>query len=111
MVKTMYISDMREGMKLECDVFLLIEKSTGITRRGQPYLALTVSDRTGRIPVRFWNVPKGIPESLKVGEGVLIKGTVTSWRGTLQLTAKAVAPCSAEPLEELITEDSCLVEW
>jgi hypothetical protein len=74
MVKTVYVADLVEGMKVEPDVFLLVEKRTGVTRTGRPYLALVVADRTGSIPVRYWNVPKGHRRVPEGGGGGAAKG-------------------------------------
>jgi 3'-5' exoribonuclease len=106
MTKQRYVTDLREGMTLTGELFLLLEKSVSVTRKGSPYLAFTVGDRTGRIDARYWNVPQDLPGRLTVGEGLRVDATVTSWKGTLQLTVTGLTPCPAEPLEELVLTGS-----
>lgn len=102
MAKRLYVTDLREGMALEGELFLLLDKSVSVTRNGQPYLAFTVGDRSGRIEARYWNVPDDLPGRLMPGEALRLDATVTSWKGALQLTVTAAEPCPIESLDELL---------
>ena len=68
----LFIKDLKIGMTIDGEVFLLAESSLGETRTGPPYLRATLSDKTGRIEARYWDVPRDVMADLKIGAGVRI---------------------------------------
>jgi 3'-5' exoribonuclease len=74
-MKRCYISDLREGAKVE-EVFLLAYKSVGNTRAGQPFLKMKLSDRTGTMDAVKWNATQTDLTSVCEMDFIVARGTV-----------------------------------
>jgi len=97
------IKDLKIGMAIEREVFLLAESSVRETRTGSPYLKATLSDKTGRIEARYWDVPGDIVSHLKVGAGLRIDGLVEEY--PLESGQRQVRIDYLEPVDILDLED------
>ena len=65
--------------------FVLRNKQVFQKKNGEPYLRLTLGDKTGEIQALMWdNLPK--PEDIKADELLKVKGRVNSYQGKLQIT-------------------------
>lgn len=84
-MKRYYISDLREGAKIE-DVFLLSYQSVGSTRAGQPFLKMKLSDRTGTIDAVKWNATQEEVSTAGTLEFIQARGTVGMYNGEIQLS-------------------------
>jgi 3'-5' exoribonuclease len=82
--KTLYITDLKEGQQLH-DLFLVSRKSLAETKSGNPYLALTLMDRTGEIEARAWDNAARLDGLTEVGRIVAVEGQVKAFRDQLQL--------------------------
>jgi len=92
-------------MSIQGEVFLLAESSPRETRGGSPYLKATLSDRTGRIEARYWDVPGGILGDLKIGSGVRIDGIVEEYpvgSGQRQVRIDHLEPVDIFDLEDFL---------
>ncbi|MBN1640515.1 MAG: HD domain-containing protein [Anaerolineae bacterium] len=109
------VSQLRAGMRLEKAAFMLATLRQATDRNGDPYLKMTLRDKTGDIEARFWRVPQGVPEQLSTGEGVAVTGSVSEYRGSAQVNVSSVFPYKLEeiadylptarrPAEEMIAE-------
>ena len=67
-------------------IFTLQKISVKTASNGNPYLSGTLSDDSGKIPVRVWNYTGALNEG-DDGKTVAVKGTVTSFRDALQVHA------------------------
>lgn len=83
--KTVYITDLKEGLQLH-DLFLVSKKNLAETKSGNPYLALTLMDRTGEIEARAWDNAARLDAVAEVGRIVLVEAQVKAFRDQLQLT-------------------------
>lgn len=83
--------------------FFLLKSVTEKTTNsnGKKYLDLVLSDKTGDILGKVWEV-KPEHENLKANKIFYIVGTVTSWQGTLQL--------KVEKFRETIEEDNINID-
>jgi len=99
----LFVKDLKIGMTIEGEVFLLAESSLGETRAGSPYLRATLADKTGRIEARYWDVPADVVADLKVGYGVRIDGVVEEY--PLGSGRRQVRIDHLEPVEILDLED------
>ena len=82
----MYIRDMNVGDQLE-GFFLLQDAYEKTTMGGKPFLSMVLADCTGTIDAQIWDytgpvIPKDI------GNVVKIRGTVSEYKGTLQVTVE-----------------------
>lgn len=92
MSPTKPIKDLQLDERVVDAVYLLEEKDVRTTRNGSPYLSAVLSDSSGRIPGRFWSLPANLANTLVVGQGVRVSGTVTDYKGQLQIKIEAIQP-------------------
>ena len=100
----LFIKDLKIGMTIE-EVFLLAESSLRETRTGSPYLKATLSDKTGRIEARCWDVPGDIVGHLKIGSGLRITGVVEEYpqgSGQRQVRIESLEPAEILDLEDFL---------
>lgn len=99
-MKEQYIADLSEGGKVD-SLFVLRSRDLRSARTGEPYLALEVGDRSGRMPAVMFR-PGQIEESLPLGSVVRAKGLVTTFRNVRRITVDTLRPVSAfEPADFL----------
>lgn len=82
--KTVYITDLKEGQQLH-DLFLVSKKNLAETKSGNPYLALTLMDKSGEIEARAWDNAARLDAVTEVGRIVAVEGQVKAFRDQLQL--------------------------
>ena len=79
-----FIADMCIGDEVE-GFFLLRKAELRKTSSGKPFLSGSVSDRTGNIDFTMWDYKDSLyPED--IGNVIFLRGTVTEFRGSAQLT-------------------------
>ena len=83
------ISSMVPGDRVE-GFYILKDAQIKTSNSGKPFLAATVSDRTGTLDVKAWDYsgPVGMPED--AGKVVKVRGDITEYRGTTQLTVSNI---------------------
>ncbi len=96
--KVRNVADLRAGGPIE-GVFLVESKAISTDRRGKPYLALTLADRTGRVEARVWEGAETLDAAFAAGDHVRISGRAQTFQGRLQLHLRNVEPVSIEALE------------
>lgn len=80
----MYIRDMSIGDQIE-GFFLLQDAYSKTTLAGKPFLSMVLSDCTGTIDAQIWDYT-GPVTSKDTGAVAKIRGTVSEFKGTLQIT-------------------------
>jgi len=80
----MYIRDMRIGNQIE-GFFLLQDAYAKTTMGGKPFLSMVLSDCTGTIDAQIWDY-SGPVTPKNSGAVVKIRGTVSEFKGTMQIT-------------------------
>ncbi len=95
-----YVRELSQGMSVDA-VFAVCGKEMRCTRGGEAFLALEVSDRTGRIPAVYF---RPTPEAAAVPSGsvVRIEGTVTAYRGVKRIAVDRMRPVDAYDPAELL---------
>jgi len=88
--KETYVEDLVEGKDVN-DRFAIKEKSPPKEYAKGWYFRLVVGDKTGKIPLVYWGgheekFVRKFYESLKTGDVVNVNGTVSSYRGELQIS-------------------------
>jgi 3'-5' exoribonuclease len=99
MPKNQYVTSLKPGDVID-DVFVLSEKNLAQKKDGKNYLHLAFMDRTGTIKGVLWDNVDSAADQISVGDYVLVKGSVSEYRGMLQLvvrTALRHAPEHVEP--------------
>ncbi|MGO8991573.1 MAG: 3'-5' exoribonuclease YhaM family protein [bacterium] len=79
-----YINDIKENDSVE-SLFLVKEKSSGITKTGNTYLKLKLVDRSGEIEGRIWTSVENLAESFRKDDFVQVTGKAVSFQEHLQL--------------------------
>ncbi len=85
----MAIKDFKDGQAIK-QAFLVNNLSKGITTSGQPYLTITVQDKTGQIEGKFWDVKPEIESMIEIGSFLLLDGDVSAYRQILQIRINSV---------------------
>ena len=78
------IKDLAEKMRL-VQPLLIKEVKNGTTAKGAPYLTVTVSDDTGMIEGKFWDVKPEDVENIHVGQVAMVSFEVLDYKNNLQL--------------------------
>ena len=88
--------------------YLVKSKKLATTRNGNPFLSLTLADKTGEIPAKVWDGAEPLSRLFHEGDVVEITGQTGAYRGQLQLTVTELHPCSQTPDPERFVETSPL---
>ena len=83
LIKDMSLGDEVEGF------YVLKAAYPKITANGKPFLSATLSDRTGAIEIKVWDY-SGPISSADEGKVVKIRGNVSEFRGTPQITVDRI---------------------
>lgn len=78
-MKTQFVRELAEGARVDA-VFALSAREMRSTRTGEAYLALELSDRSGRIPAVLFR-PLAQAAAVPTGSVVRVTGFVTAFRG------------------------------
>lgn len=87
--KKLYIKDLREGQAID-GLFLVKESNRAETRTGNPFLILTVTDRSGDVGGRLWDNVDQYMNECPVGGIIQLKGQAQSYKGVLQLKIDSI---------------------
>jgi 3'-5' exoribonuclease len=66
--------------------YLVKSKRMGSTKKGDPFLSLTLADRSGEIEARVWERANALSALFSEGDILEIEGAAGSYRGEVQLT-------------------------
>ena len=97
--KHLFIGNIVAGNHVN-DIFVLAEKSMAHKRNGDPFLNITLADKTGRIKGVVWDNVDQIAGEADTGDFVRVAGTAGEFRGAVQLVVKSLvglAPDSVHP--------------
>jgi DNA polymerase III alpha subunit len=70
-----YANDIKENDQVD-SLFLVKEKSSGVTKTGNAYLKLKLVDRSGEIEGRIWSLAETFSESFEKDDFVHVMGKV-----------------------------------
>jgi len=84
-----YINEIRENENVD-SLFLVKEKSSGITKGGNAYLKVKLGDRTGEMEGRIWTSAEAFSASFEKDDFVYVKGKMTSFQEHLQINVNHI---------------------
>jgi len=87
--KNIYVKDIHAGDRVS-DLFLVTEKNTAISQKGNPYLNLKLRDRTGEIDGRVWDRAAEMSETFRTGDVINIQSQAVSFRDVVQLSISRI---------------------
>jgi len=93
MPKTKFIKSLFPQERID-DIFVITQKLLGISKNGNQYLSLKLTDKTGDIEAKKWDTSDNEASSIREGDYFSIKGMVTEFNGSLQIRIDSLAKCS-----------------
>ena len=97
-MKKRFITDIRAGDRVD-DIFVLSEKILSQKKDGNNFLNITLSDKTGTIKGVVWDNVDQIAAGITSGDFAHVNGSVSDYRGTLQVVIKKMAPFSSDRID------------
>ncbi|MDR3198020.1 MAG: HD domain-containing protein [Planctomycetaceae bacterium] len=96
-----YINQFRDNEKVE-EIYLISDKQLKSNKNGNFYLQFNLSDKTGVISARLWNIADEVFYQFDNGDYVLVEGIAQRFQGTLQFIAKKLTRIDTKknPIDE-----------
>ena len=86
-MKDFYIGDCaRHENKVITSSFVVVVKQIKPKKTGEPYLALTLADRTGQIEAKMWDNVEDAIDAFEQEDFIKIKGLLNKYKNRFQLT-------------------------
>ncbi len=86
-MKDFYISEcLRHENKIVTSNFVVVSKQIKPKKTGEPYLALTLGDRSGQLDAKMWDNVEEVLNSFEQDDFLKIKGLVNKYKNRFQLT-------------------------
>jgi 3'-5' exoribonuclease len=86
-MKDFYICDcVRNENKIVTASFVVVSKQIKPKKSGEPYLALTLGDRSGHLEAKMWDNVEEVLDSFEQDDFLKIKGLVNKYKNRFQLT-------------------------
>ncbi|RKY08983.1 MAG: CMP-binding protein [Planctomycetota bacterium] len=91
----LFIKDIKPGMQLN-EVYMVTQPVLRNTTRGDLYIAMYLSDRTGKVNARMWQATQAIYNSLPSEGFVQIRGKSELYQNAMQLVINDVVVVDAD---------------
>ena len=86
-MKEFYICDcIRHENKIVTSNFVVVSKQIKPKKSGEPYLALTLGDRSGQLEAKMWDNVEEVLNAFEQDDFLKIKGLVNKYKNRFQLT-------------------------
>jgi 3'-5' exoribonuclease len=86
-MKDFYICDCtRYENKIVTSTFVVVSKQIKPKKTGEPYIALTLGDRTGQLEAKMWDNVEEVLEAFEQDDFLKIKGLINKYKNRFQLT-------------------------
>src|SRR5499427_4164688 len=86
-MKDFFIADCcQQENKVITSSFVVVSKQVKPKKTGEPYLALTLGDRTGQIEAKMWDNVEDFIDSFEQDDFLKVKGLVNKYKNRFQLT-------------------------
>ncbi len=90
-----FISELDAGLQID-DIYMVTQPILRSTTRGDLYIAMFLSDRTGRLNGRMWQATEETYNLLPKEGFIRVKGRVEVYQGALQIVADHMSVVSPE---------------
>lgn len=97
-MKQTFINMLEAGQTVD-DIFVAQNKQLAQKKNGEPYLIMTLADRTGGLKAVVWDNVEDISSRFATGDYVHVKGNVGQYRENLQVVVRNLEPVSSERVE------------
>src|SRR5579863_9334709 len=86
-MKDFYISECaRHENKIVTSNFVVVAKQIKPKKTGEPYLALTLGDRSGQLEAKMWDNVEEVLDAFEQDDFLKIKGLINKYKNRFQLT-------------------------
>src|SRR5689334_8286560 len=86
-MKEFYICDcVRQENKVVTSTFVVISKQIKPKKTGEPYLALTLGDRSGQLEAKMWDNVEDALDAFEQDDFIKAKGLINKYKNRFQLT-------------------------
>ncbi|PID39817.1 MAG: HD family phosphohydrolase, partial [Proteobacteria bacterium] len=93
-----YVADLAAGQAID-EVFVLAQRNLAHKKDGNPFLTVTLTDRTGQVKGVVWDQVERIAAAVSEGDFVHVRAQVGAYRGSIQMVIKDMAPVPAEQVD------------
>ena len=97
-MKKRFVTHIKAGDRVD-DIFVLSEKILSQKKDGNNFLNVTLSDKTGTIKGVVWDNVDQIAAGITSGAFAHVNGSVSDYRGTLQVVIKKMEPFSPDRID------------
>ena len=87
----LWVSDIKDNDQVRGQ-YLVKSKRMGSTKKGDPFLSLTLGDRSGEIEARVWERANPLSALFAEGDILEVEAAAGSYRGEVQLTVSDLKP-------------------
>jgi|SRR5579862_1341664 len=86
-MKDFYICDcVRHENKIVTSTFVVVAKQIKPKKTGEPYLALTLGDRSGQLEAKMWDNVEEVLDAFEQDDFLKVKGLINKYKQRFQLT-------------------------
>src|SRR5215468_2860725 len=86
-MKDFFLCDcVRFENKIIVSSFVVVSKQVKPKKTGDPYLALTLGDRTGQIEAKMWDNVEDVLDAFEQDDFLKVKGLINKYKNRFQLT-------------------------
>lgn len=97
-IRKVFAKDLKNGDTVHT-VFRATRKEKSASRAGKPYLALTLTDRTGELDGRVFENVEAADSAFTQGDYLLLKGRVGQFHGKAQIVIERLERLDPEPID------------
>lgn len=97
-MEKVFVRDLKPSQQIKC-AFLVKEKNLSTDKKGNSFLSVILSDKTGQVDARVWDQAQETNELFEVDDFVFVKGTVQKFQNRNQVVihnVEAVNPSSIQ---------------
>ena len=95
-----FVSELVPGNAID-EVFLLTERNMAHKKDGNPFLNVTLADRSGQVKGVVWDQVARITAAVAEGDFVHVRAQVGEYRGSLQLVVKDMSRVPADQVDAM----------
>ncbi len=81
----LWIKDLKEEERVQ-GLYMVKVKRVGTTKKGTPFLSLTLGDRTGEVEAKVWERADTLSPLFREGDVIHVQGRASSYRNQIQVT-------------------------
>lgn len=91
-MKDLFVADLQANQSITT-TFLVKSKEVKAKKTGEPYLSLTLGDKSGELDAKMWDNVEGVDTTFDRDDFVKVKGLVQVYRNHRQLTIHKLRRC------------------